>query len=76
MKKFFKRLSKYYTRTGHCVKYYLQEHTFSFAVYSEKEAFVGKPLYESKVYYHQRVDKQFREEVLADIKRYLKKIEK
>jgi len=75
MKKFFKRLDKLYWRKGFCVKYYLQASTFSFDVYAEKEAFHGVPAFRSEVYFHTRVDKRFRKEVMKAISMALTHVE-
>lgn len=50
IKKFFKKLSKFYRKENYPVKFYCQESTFSYEIYSKDNAFTGDPLVVSAIY--------------------------
>lgn len=71
--KFFDILSKLYMpkRNDFLVKFYCQESTFSWEIYTEDAAFHGKTIYQSEVYYFWRSCKK---EIIRDIKTKLKEL--
>ena len=76
---FFETLSKYYKGVYHknyriAVKYYLQESTFSYAVFVFAKndkfcSFLDKPIYESEVFFDWYVNSNV---ILKDIKQTIK----
>jgi hypothetical protein len=50
--KLFKALSEFYEKKNWKVKFYMQHSTFSYEIYHSQDAFHGKPLYVSTIFYH------------------------
>jgi hypothetical protein len=73
-RKFLKKLDKFYGRGNFRVKYYMQATTFSFHVYKEDEAFLGKSSYDSETYSWHFMPKT-RDKIIADIEKALQMLE-
>lgn len=70
--KFINELSKRYTTNTLCVRWFLQESTFSYEIYHIDNAFLpNKQLFISEVFWHGRDNLQ---DILDDIDGNLKKI--
>jgi len=73
---FISKLNKYYDGIGFggkfYVKWYMQNATFSYEIHNPDTAFLGKPLYISKVFWHS--GKEDFTKILKDIRKSVKSL--
>lgn len=76
MKKFFKKLRKYYNGDDQRfrVKYYAQCTSFSYDIYSVDTAFHGTPVFRSDVFYFWDTEEHIRIAIIAEIEGKLKEL--
>jgi len=81
-KKFFNRLIELYAPdfdrkgkwlTPYGVKFYCQSHTFTYEIYDQENAYHGKPIYKSDVFYHWHL-KGMRKVIINDIEQQLNRL--
>ena len=73
--RFINKLRELYyenNKSNYAVKWYMQLATFSYEIYHKDEAFHGKSVFESEVFWHGS-DKDFRK-ILNDIDKNLKEL--
>ena len=80
LKKFFKKLDEYYSpdfdgngnwygKLG--VKYYMEATSFSYEIYTQEEAYTGRPIFESDVF---SFPLSYTDEIISNIKWNLKRL--
>lgn len=56
---------------SYCVRWFMQESTFSYEIFKHKNAFLGKPEYQSQVFWHSNNDLN---DIVRDIYSNVKKL--
>lgn len=63
---------KFANPNNYCVRWFMQESTFSYEIFKQKNAFLGKPEYTSKVFWHSNDELA---DIIKDIYTNVKKLQ-